>query len=73
MTGFSEHFVVRLYTGIKITYPVWYPRVSELRDNLHGPLYDHLSASTTSHMIESPAKVTDVLNSSRLPSKPPFI
>lgn len=31
------------------------------------------TACTTSHMIESPAKVTDVLNSSRLPSKPPFI
>lgn len=31
------------------------------------PHCDHLSASTTSHMIESPAKVTDVLNSSRLP------
>lgn len=31
------------------------------------PQCDHLSDSTTSHMIESPAKVTDVLNSSRLP------
>lgn len=30
-------------------------------------LSDRLPASTASHMIESPAKVTDVLNSSRWP------
>lgn len=37
------------------------------------PHCDHPLVSTTSHMIESSAKVTDVLNSSRQPSKPAFI
>lgn len=37
------------------------------------PHSDHCSGFTTSHVIESLAKGTDVLNSSRLPSEPPLI
>lgn len=64
---------VRGSTEINVTCPVLYPRVKNMRASPETTYPDHPSASAASHMIESPAKLTDVLNSSRLPREPAFI